>query len=379
MKAFDADLEGTALNDRDGNGAALARLLIAAVVAFIGLTLYGRNDLSAEDFALRKDDVHATEAVDGVPFTASSVPLMKAAIDRGIPHAEHVALWLGNSQLHTINQMAVGDHLAAYWLRRDITTTDVLPLTFSLPNANFQEELALTAYALGRLKLDLVILSLVFDDLREDDLRDDFKVVMDANLRARLSRSSIGQDMLVRLQRENEKPLSENGGLNAFGQFQIESWLSGVLDRHLALWDKRANLRTHVLTDLYFARNYAFGIKSTTVRHLIPLRYKRNMAALEELLNEAESAGVPVLGYIAPLRPNATSPYDAAEYKLWKSEVGAMLRAKGFSFVNLEDIVPAENWGTYDPNAVDFMHFQAEGHRILARALAPYVTREIAK
>ena len=48
---------------------------------------------------------------------------------------------------------------------------------------------------------------------------------------------------------------------------------------------------------------------------------------------------------------------------------------KGFYFSNFEDIVPSEYWGMKESTTIggglelDFMHFKAEGHRLLADSI----------
>jgi len=148
----------------------LVRLAIAAIVAVISLIAYGWDDISAEDFALQQQEVHKTEAISGIPFTAASVSAMKSAL-HNYATAKRRILWLGNSQLHTINQMRNNDHLAAYWLLELLKPFGAVPITFSLPNANLQEHWVLTMYALKESRLDMIVVALVFDDLREDDLR----------------------------------------------------------------------------------------------------------------------------------------------------------------------------------------------------------------
>ena len=56
-------------------------------------------------------------------------------------------MWLGNSQLHTINQFQSGQHIAPYWLRQKAQDPSCFwPYGFSLPNANFQEFFILSSY-----------------------------------------------------------------------------------------------------------------------------------------------------------------------------------------------------------------------------------------
>jgi len=143
-----------------------------------------------------------------------------------------LVLWLGNSQLHTINQFRKGDHLAPYWL---LTLMDcggcILPLGVSLPSANFQEFYVLAHTFSKRLPLSLVIIQLVFETLREDGLRNNFEVLLnsDSGIRAEISRGEVGQEILRAWDARNksgDEP-QETAALRGFGQKNIETALSG--------------------------------------------------------------------------------------------------------------------------------------------------------
>lgn len=84
---------------------------------------------------------------------------------------KHLAL----TRVRYINQFQAGDHIAPYWLRSALDCPDVrVPLGVSLPNANLQEHYVLVKYIMRRVDVSVLLLGLVFDDLREDGLRDEF-------------------------------------------------------------------------------------------------------------------------------------------------------------------------------------------------------------
>ena len=291
-----------------------------------------------------------------------------------VPDCDRPAiLWLGNSQLHFINQYRVGDHLAPYWLRKNLGCG--IPLGLSLPNANLQEMYVLETVATRRLPVRAILLELCFDDLREDGLRSEFSGFFDAADRRSLMTNIVGRQILGSAETAWNKANSddENGGLNGFAQKSLEENLTNVLGKVWPLWAARSDLRAQALVDLYFTRNAVLGITPTTVRKMIAPRYARNMSALEQLFKDARSKNISVIAYIAPIRQDVSLPYDAIQYARWKAEVSAMARQSGARLVNLEALVPAVHWGETSHRDVDFMHFRGEGHRILADALLPYV------
>ncbi|MEW5771877.1 MAG: hypothetical protein AB1831_16175 [Pseudomonadota bacterium] len=354
------------------------RLLVALLVMSLAAALYTREKIDAENFALGKENVHATEQYRGVAFTGSTIDAIKSIVDRDGTCLDGQAkrvMWLGNSQLHTVNQYHHGQHLAPYWVRESAKDPNCFwPHGLSLPNANLQEYLALTAYVTSATRIDAAVLSLVFDDLREDGLRADFSAMMTDPMRMKLAASEVGRDILARFEMDRARAqggLEENQGLEGFVQKRFEDSLTDALGQFVPLWAERPNLRAHLMTDLYYLRNFVLRIQPTSVRKQIPARQARNMAALEATLRQLRSQGVPIILYIAPIRQDISLPYDLAEYSRWKKSVAALAAQYDAQLLNLEAIVPARLWGTYHADDVDFMHFQGEGHRLLAQALAP--------
>ena len=87
--------------------------------------------------------------------------------------------------------------------------------------------------------------------------------------------------------------------------------------------------------------------------------------------------------YVPPLRQDYAPPYDREDYAHFKGEVRAMAARHGARWINLEKIVPGPLWGTKAATGMggkaelDFMHYQAQGHRLLAEALMPVVEEEL--
>ncbi len=355
-------------------------LLAGLVIAAVALHFYARH-ADVENFALARSFHAPLEKWNGVDFTAYLVKDIKAVISRhepGYPPAADcqpsTLLWLGNSQLHLINQFREGDHIAPYWLRQELSCPDVtVPLGLSLANANLQEQYVLATYAASRLPVRLFLLELCFDDLREDGLRADFAGFLDPEGRKRVTANSVGREIISAAQSGWHERDAADVDRGAGAQTSIEDRLNATLSGLWPLWQGRAQQRGQVLLDLYFLRNAVLSIQSTTVRTMIPARYARNMGALEQLLADARRDGVRVIAYIAPLRQDVSMPYDPDQYRAWKDTVSVLAARYGAQLLNLEAAVPAQFWGSYTADDIDFMHFRGEGHKILAKALLPYV------
>ena len=228
--------------------------------------------------------------------------------------------------------------------------------------------------------VNLLLVELVFDDLREDDLRSDFNEMLTSDVVAGIRRSSSTAESIVGRFLAKRKGVDEKEPPDALSgtlQKPVEQWLNSSLSATWKLWANRPQIEGNIYLALYNLRNFVFGIKPTTVRRMIRARYDMNMESLRDMLDDCRQRGLPVLLYIAPIRQDKPIPYDRAEYSRWKEEVGEITRRFGAYLVNLEQLVPGELWGTYTGDDIDFMHFQGPGHRLVAEALLPHVKKII--
>jgi hypothetical protein len=134
-----------------------------------------------------------------------------------------------------------------------------------------------------------------------------------------------------------------------------------------------------LFADLYDARNWTLGITPSSVRRIIKPRFERNMHALEALVGHLRRSAIPLLVYIAPIRQDISLPYEVEAYQRWIGRIERMASERGFRFVNLERLVPADRWGSIHNDDVDFMHFQGPGHKLLADTLRPEIERLLAR
>jgi hypothetical protein len=329
-----------------------------------------------EDLALGKNNVPVYAEYHGTRIHCTGVDdanlCLQGARERHLPN---MALWLGNSQLHAINQYKPGQENAPPILFRILTNKCVDLLTFSQPNASFQEQYVLFEYLRNRLSPDVLILPLVFDDTRETGIRDSISTALkQPETITSLKATEIGQRILAEDQKSGSGS-KDFAGLAETVQEQVEvaanNWLSG----HFQLWASRPEVRGRLFDDLYNFRNTIFRITPQTKRRIIRSRYQDNLDALDAILTTASSANIKVLAYIAPLRMDVDVPYNLEEYDRFKGDTENLVRSKGAAFLNLEALVPGELWGEKPATTVggeyelDFMHFQAAGHVLLAQAL----------
>src|SRR5258708_7775729 len=122
------------------------------------------------------------------------------------------------------------------------------------------------------------------------------------------------------------------------------------------------------MSALYEVRNFILGINNMPKRPIVPERYDTNREFLGLLADVAHENGVGVILYIVPFNPRADNPYVPQEYTAFKSWLAAFAQQKQIPLANLENVVPADDWGKFF-GGPDFKHFKGEGHRKTAAAL----------
>lgn len=360
-------------------------LLLSTVAALLLLYVYDGRRIQADDFALGKENTSRTENWNGIPYTGRNLADISTIVrqySNPDQKKQKIIAWFGNSQLHTINQYKHGEHLAPYWLRKLAPCQDcMVPLGLSLSNANPQEEFVLSQYVAKRLPLSAIVIEVEFMGFREDGLRSEFSEIASDELVDTLQKYSVGKELTVlaagagAVKKEND--IQEKFGIDSVVQQDAENYLSAKLGEVWPLWENRVNLRNSFLGDLFIFRNWMFNISSQSERRIIKPRYLRNMRALEDMLSSCRDANIPVVMYFAPVRSDKPLPYDRTEYSHWKQEVELLAKTYSASCINLEKLVPPENWGSNFGSDIDFMHFQEPGHKMVAEALYPLIQPKV--
>lgn len=281
-----------------------------------------------------------------------------------------VLLWLGNSQLHAINQAKTNSLPASSLLFDSLDEMGFDLLTWSLPNANLQEHYVIFEHVRHVLPVRNLILPVVFDDFRETSIRQSLTPLFDEKTKSALITTELGRRLLdsnEQIELERSEATSESF------QDQSEAFLDGLASQLSEVYAARAHLRGTIFAEAYLLRNRVFGIDSQTVRKMIPGRYSLNFSALQNILSAASESGIKVIVYIAPFRKDVKSPYDKIEYAAFKKEV-LSLKYSNLALLDLDPIVPGELWGQMEDiqgegAGYDFMHFRDEGHKLLAEEL----------
>lgn len=354
-----------------------AVLLVAMLLAsFIVRAWVTDPDENFEELALGRETQSYFAEVGGTPIHCLRAHEAGACIEgweqRG---RKPLAVWLGNSQLHAINQLRPGDQSASELVQAALSARGGDLLAFSQPNANLQEHYVLFLYLLERLPVRALVLPFVFDDTRESGLRPLIEAALEEPaVVASLEADATGRQILANYRKQASGDLA---ALDATVQQRSEETLNDWLEARSTLWRSRPAARGNLFNNLYIFRNQLLGIDAQSKRRVLPGRLALNLDAARSLLRAAREHKVETLLYIVPLRNDVATPYIASEYASFKQAIARLARDEGATLENLESLVPAELWGRKDATSLDgeaeldFMHFQGGGHALLAEAVLP--------
>jgi hypothetical protein len=361
----------------NSSGNAIASLAVGFILAVLMLAFgFSSNKTNFEELALGKETQSYFAVEDGISVHCKNVKDAEKCLEGfSKKRTDRAVLWLGNSQVHAVNQLKPGQETATPKLYRWLSGQGRHLLTFSQANASFQEHYVMFTYLKERLPLSILIIGAVFDDTRESGIRDDISLAFaDAPTVKALGSTGIGGKILLD-NRKVEAPNADFAGMEDTVQKTFESAINKSLDENMSLWSNRKQMRGEIYRFLYRTRNAIFGIKPSSKRRLLKGRYDLNIQALEAMLESARKSGIKVLLYTAPLRNDVPTPYIMSEYEMFKMDMQDMALKYEATYANLEDIVPGEYWGMKDSTSAggepeyDFMHFNSFGHEILARTL----------
>ena len=324
-------------------------LILGLIAGIILLYVFLPNDnrVQFEDLALGEGTKSTFTLVNNKKVHCNDMNNSKECIDSyyELGAKQSVVLWLGNSQVHAINQPKSNAETAAIKLHRKFQMEGKYFLTYSQPNANLQEHYILFSHLITKLPITTLVLPVVFDDMREDGIRTSLLSVFDDSAVVQnLEQSKLGLK-LYKGHLSKSRTATDLAGLDDTVQEKVEFILNEKLSEFWTIWDRRPSFRGELLNFLYRSRNWIFSISPSTTRKMIPGRYALNSEAFTEILELAKKNRIKVLVYVVPLRNDVKIPYQPQSYSSFKLEIENKTVQKGFYFSNFENIVPSEYWG----------------------------------
>ena len=360
-------------------------ILVGMLIGIVLLNFFlfkNEDENNFENFALKQNDKTLMASFENEKIHCSDLKDLELCLKGYKKNSKNpVILWLGNSQLHVINQYQAGDETAAKLIHSLLREFGFYTLTFSQANANLQEHFLLFTHLINYFPIETLILPVVFDDLREDTIRAEIKDILKDNVSySKINNTLTGKNLINIF--KNEYTIDE--GTNS-SEKESKDYFENLLDEKLSnywsLWYQRDILRGQVLSKLYILRNSIFRIKATTTRKMIKDRYEKNINAFRDILKIAKINEISVLVYIPPIRNDVKIPYQIEEYDEFKKKLKDISDENKVYFISLENLVPSEFWGLKNSTnlekseELDFMHFQSYGHSLLANEISKKIIK----
>lgn len=265
-------------------------------------------------------------------------------------------LWIGNSQLYTINQPNKDDRSQVIISAKNLHKKNINLKVLAYPNINLYEMNVLYKFVNSNIKVDTLIIPLFFDDTRERGVRSDIRKLLG------LEEKKINNFKNINNEKKNLNNQLEEKILNSFQK--CCNWRQAT-----------ESLKVRISVFFYNLRNFVFNIKPSSVRRLILSSYKENTHALEKILLLSKRNKIKVLGYIPPIRNDVPIPYNSKEYNYFKNDMQQKFKKYSFKLINLEKIVPNNEWGSKESTSfgkkeeIDFMHFKFKGHQLVSKKI----------
>jgi hypothetical protein len=358
----------------------LVLIALALVLAILTARWIASFRTDFENLALGKPtkSVYGTYAGGNI-FCASIAQLRECLEPARRRNLAKRVVWLGNSQLHAINRPRLSAKTAPIVLADALRPKLLEVQGFSMANASLVELMIAYSYLQKEHHIDVLLLPLFFDDMREQNVREalrpaveqpDSKAFLQGYAAGRYAISALHKSAMADAPAETDSPSLQQ---------RSEKALTDQLERCCGLETTRYAAHGQIEVQAFMFRNWVFGITPQTVRPIIPATYNQNMTALEDVLRIARSRSTRVILYIPPLRQDFKPPYDPGEYQRFKQQTSALAQRYSVRWIDLDRVVPGRLYGTKGATRtgggaeLDFMHFQETGHELLAHAMQPLV------
>ena len=287
-------------------------------------------------------------------------------------------LWMGNSQLHGVNNYVAGGRIAAEYANdaaRD-RGSQRFYLQWSAPMASLHDMLAMYLFQRQSGALpDLLVIAVSYDQLRGETLK--LRALGSAPQPEVLRVGGPGVAQLgVLLESQAAAAAApsavERNVTTGTPQDRLESVLTDRLRGFWSAYRFRGQLTAAIEL---MARSAIARLTSDVIMRRVPSvpTHARvwNRRALESIISICAADGVDILQYRVPFQPGMLESFyqEASDYRSFHEDLRASCVERGVQYVDLESIVPEEYWGLTNEGRPDVSHFRAEGHRILGDAI----------
>jgi hypothetical protein len=327
-------------------------------------------------------------------LTTEEATLAKSVLhkDREVNEQSAQLLYVGNSQTIAIMDQRDGDMITPQWLqillkRRHVEESVPIDVHIgSLPNLTAPELLIrlVVAGETSPRQVDILIGSAVLEEFRGLGVRDEVAdLAKGENIKARLGALIAGNLDLTTVHNSlaplldssasATTPSSHASAEITYSQ-KLEDRLQSSIEA-IPLFANRQNLQAKLMLGFHEWRNRLLGITSSSARPVPDAAYRASVEMIELALRYAQSKGIHVVLYLAPMRPIQPNPNFPPDVARFRRDLPPICQRYGATCLDYVDLVPEELWTNYPDDAVgsegqrDFAHFTGRGHKLVADKL----------
>jgi hypothetical protein len=268
----------------------------------------------------------------------------------------------------------------------------VLGYRLSAPNLSYPEVLWYLHYILTRpcMEPDRIIIQLNYESFRKVGIRDGMlELLADPAFAAAIRHEAEGSsaytasfrqammrygELSVRTRSAAAVTLASGASTGTTGIVRgfrlgtrLETSLRGVLARS-ASFRNRPTLKDELLTTLYLLRVNVLGITPTTKRSLGGVALAMSVSALDRVGQLCGQNHIKLEFFLAPQNPRASLYRTSADLHEYQRITDRLIHRYAWRSVDLEDIIPANEWGIWI-DGPDPIHFGRAAHARMAQYL----------
>lgn len=347
-------------------------------------------DFNPLDFGLGRNTsskvgVFKGDTVSAYPVSKdfNSIHSVQRTFEKYRSENRKIALLMGASQLHSINNMKPDDKLLVEKINEFSSGSDLRYLQVSSPNANFFDLFIMYKFFRDKkLHPDYLLIAFVYDDLRESPIQPQLLGLVGKFDSTEIETSSFAAQEVEKELKKSElskhkDAIQRNVTMNT-PQEKLEFLLVEFLSKYLPGYQFRNNLIARlevfywVTIDGLLSQTFGASNSNTDskIRYPdIPADIEEwNSKALESMVKLAVNDGCKIIIYRQPIRPKEGIFYhDREQYDSYFLKLKEKyLNEPSIQFADFENIVPQQYWGTTNLGEPDVFHFTQEGHLRLA-------------
>jgi hypothetical protein len=370
---------------------------LATVCLVLGFTHWFRgsetfNPLQAAQNSRLRFQTGGESSYADAGLSPPEVALAEQTLDKDfVADGKHTELlYLGNSQTLSIMDPMPGDMITPQWLQVYLArnaSPGARPFRVnlgSLPNLTMPEAMIklVAAGESSPRQVDVVLLSAVLEEFRGLSIRDEIAAVAKtpavkshlmslANANSDLTTVHSSLEPVLGSGPAANVPVSDSRTAEAQA---IESYLQRHVEK-LPLFADRDSFQGQILLAYHESRNRLLGITSASARPVPDAAYRATMELIELALRYAAAKNIPVVVYLAPIRPVQPNPNLPADVARFRHDLPLLCHKYKTTCLDYVDVVPAALWTNYTESAAgtegqrDYAHFTGAAHRLVAEKL----------